>query len=116
MVEAEPQRGRGRELGIAAADPALREKAERDDKHQCARPPGACRSSAELMPVTMVSTKKPPASASDIRFEIVIVKRSLEAANAINAGNKRSLIASVSIIGTSSQMRCSVARDLFTSG
>ena len=53
---------------------------------------------ARLMPVTMVSRKKPPASASESRFEMVMVKRSLEAANAIRAGNSKSLIASVSMI------------------
>ena len=53
---------------------------------------------AKLMPVTRVSRKKPPASASESRFEMVMVKRSLEAANAIRAGNSKSLIASVSMI------------------
>jgi len=37
-------------------------------------------------------------SAKVTRFEIVMVKRSLEAANAIKAGNTRSRIASVNII------------------
>src|SRR5438105_8690147 len=40
---------------------------------------------------------KPPTSASVTRFEIVMVKRSLEAANAIKAGNTRSRTASVSM-------------------
>src|SRR3954465_11334278 len=40
---------------------------------------------------------KPPTSANVTRFEIVMVKRSLEAANAIKAGNTRSRIASVSM-------------------
>ena len=39
------------------------------------------------MPLSSASTRKPAASASDTRFEIVIVKRSLAAANAIRAGN-----------------------------
>ena len=37
-------------------------------------------------------------SASERRFEMVIVSRSLEAANAIRAGNSRSLIASISMV------------------
>ena len=41
---------------------------------------------------------KPATSASETRFEMVIVKRSLDAANAINAGNSRSRIASVRAI------------------
>ena len=49
-----------------------------------------------------MSRKKPPASASDSRFEMVMVKRSLDAANAIKAGNNKSLITSVTMItGTS---------------
>ena len=39
------------------------------------------------MPLSSASTKKPAASASDTRLEIVMVKRSLAAANAIRAGN-----------------------------
>src|SRR5690349_1015869 len=35
MVEAEPQRSCCGELGVAAADPALREKAEADDENKC---------------------------------------------------------------------------------
>ena len=50
------------------------------------------------MPVSSTTTKKPPVSASDSRFEMVMVKRSLEAANAISAGNSSSLIVSVTII------------------
>ena len=60
--------------------------------------PKACR----LMPVMSVSRKKPPASASDSRLEIVMVRRSLDAAKAIRAGNSSSLIASVSMHHTSS--------------
>ena len=88
MIEAEPQRGRGRELGVAAADPAAREEAEGDDEHDgsragmraaCRR--RSCRSSS-------ASTKKPPTRISETRLEIVMVKRSLEAANAIIAGKQ----------------------------
>ena len=39
------------------------------------------------MPLSSASTRKPATSASDTRFEIVMVKRSLAAANAIRAGN-----------------------------
>src|SRR5215211_5870692 len=39
------------------------------------------------MPPSSASARKPAASASDTRFEIVMVKRSLAAANAIRAGN-----------------------------
>src|ERR1700721_294616 len=41
------------------------------------------------MPLRRASTMKPATSASDTRFEIVMVKRSLAAANAIRAGNSR---------------------------
>ena len=41
------------------------------------------------MPLRMASARKPAANASDTRFEIVMVKRSLAAANAIRAGNSR---------------------------
>jgi hypothetical protein len=41
--------------------------------------------------------KKPATRASDTRFEIVMVSRSLQAANAINAGNNISLIVSASM-------------------
>src|SRR6267154_3977613 len=41
------------------------------------------------MPLSTARAKKPAASASDTRFEIVMVKRSLAAANAIKAGNSR---------------------------
>src|ERR1700720_2373775 len=41
------------------------------------------------MPPRTASTRKPTASASDTRFEIVMVKRSLAAAKAIRAGNNR---------------------------
>ena len=39
------------------------------------------------VPANSASAKKPPASAIEIRFEIVIVRRSLDAAKAIKAGN-----------------------------
>src|SRR6476646_278791 len=39
------------------------------------------------MPPSSASARKPATSASDTRFEIVMVKRSLAAANAIKAGN-----------------------------
>ena len=52
-----------------------------------------------LMPVTSASSTKPAASASDSRLEMVMVNRSLEAANAIKAGNSRSLIASNTMSG-----------------
>jgi len=39
------------------------------------------------MPLASATTRKPAASASDTRFEIVMVRRSLAAANAIRAGN-----------------------------
>src|SRR6266702_8072964 len=41
------------------------------------------------MPPAIASTKKPATSASETRFEMVIVKRSLAAANAIRAGKSR---------------------------
>ena len=39
------------------------------------------------MPLSKASAAKPKASASETRLEIVMVKRSLAAANAIRAGN-----------------------------
>jgi hypothetical protein len=60
------------------------------------RPPRARRAGARVcqdivraMPLSSASARKPAASASDTRFEIVMVKRSLAAANAIRAGNSR---------------------------
>ncbi len=44
------------------------------------------------------STKKPAIRISETRLEIVIEKRSLEAAKAIIAGNRSSLMASASMI------------------
>src|ERR1700686_1879087 len=41
------------------------------------------------MPLMRARARKPAASASDTRFEMVMVKRSLAAANAIRAGNSR---------------------------
>src|ERR1700738_5644749 len=41
------------------------------------------------MPLSSARARKPAASASDTRFEIVMVNRSLAAANAIRAGNSR---------------------------
>ena len=49
------------------------------------------------MPPNSARTRKPTTRANEIRFEIVMVKRSLEAANAIKAGNTRSRTASVSM-------------------
>jgi hypothetical protein len=40
------------------------------------------------IPSASASTKDPETSSSDTRFETVIVKRSLEAANAISVGKK----------------------------
>ena len=54
--------------------------------------------SASGMPVQIASTKKLATRASDTRLEIVMVSRSLEAANAIKAGNSSNLIASAIMI------------------
>src|SRR6185295_11360787 len=43
-----------------------------------------------LIPMTRANRKKPPMRISDTRFEIVMVKRSLDAAKAIIAGNSTS--------------------------
>src|SRR5437660_10743289 len=51
--------------------------------------------SAGPMPMASASARKPAASASDTLFEMVIVNRSLEAANAISAGNNSSRITSI---------------------
>jgi hypothetical protein len=45
--------------------------------------------SCGFMPLHVASAKKPPTRISETRFEMVIVKRSLEAANAIIAGKSR---------------------------
>ena len=49
------------------------------------------------MPLINAIATKPADQASVTRLEMVMVKRSLEAANAIKAGNTRSRIASVSM-------------------
>ena len=51
------------------------------------------------MPLAGASTKKPPARISDTRLEMVMVRRSLEAANAISAGNNISRMASATMVG-----------------
>jgi hypothetical protein len=51
-----------------------------------------------VIPVINASRKNPPASASDNRFEIVIVRRSLDAAKAMSAGKSKSLIASAAML------------------
>jgi hypothetical protein len=48
--------------------------------------------------VINASRKNPPASAIDSRFEIVMVRRSLDAAKAMSAGKSKSLIASAAMI------------------
>jgi hypothetical protein len=53
------------------------------------------------MPHMKARMKKLAIRASETRFEIVIVIRSLEAAKAISAGNSSNLIASASIDDTS---------------
>src|SRR5262245_33904732 len=52
------------------------------------------------MPVAIASRKKPAISASDMRLEIVIVSRSLDAANAISDGNNSSLMVSMTMTQT----------------
>ncbi len=61
--------------------------------------------SFRLMPLIKAIATKPPTSARVTRLEIVMVKRSLEAAKAINAGNTISRIASVSIVISSQRCR-----------
>src|SRR5215831_15277254 len=51
--------------------------------------------SAGGMPRASANARKPAASANDTLFEMVIVNRSLEAANAIRAGNNNSRIVSI---------------------
>jgi hypothetical protein len=41
------------------------------------------------MPLATATARKPATTAREMRFEIVMVKRSLAAANAISAGNNR---------------------------
>src|SRR5262249_1956444 len=63
------------------------------------QPAARCEStSAALTPPIAVSAAKPPTRISDTRLEMVMVRRSLEAANAIIAGNSVSLRASATII------------------
>src|SRR5262252_6675573 len=71
MIEAEPECRGCRELGVAAADDAASEQAERRDEHHAAG------------------------------GQMGKVRRSLEAANAIIAGNSASLIASATMIMSS---------------
>src|ERR1700733_439684 len=49
------------------------------------------------IPVSRARAKKPPARINDTRFAIVIVNRSLKAANASMTGNSVSLIASINM-------------------
>src|SRR5262249_37097065 len=63
------------------------------------QPAARCEStSAALTPPIAASAAKPPTRISDTRFEMVMVRRSLEAANAIIAGNSVSLRASATMI------------------
>src|SRR5262245_58381116 len=63
------------------------------------QPAARCEStSAALTPPIAVSAAKPPTRISDTRLEMVMVRRSLEAANAIIAGNSVSLRASATMI------------------
>ena len=96
MVETEPERGRGRELGIAAADPAAG-KEHKSDARTAAAAPAWASMSLGLMPLIKRHRDEAADQRQRDRFEMVMVKRSLEAANAIKAGNTRSRIASVSM-------------------
>ena len=102
MAKAEPQRGGGRYLGVSAADPAHRKAAESHNEHRRARA-DMRQHIVQPMPLISASARKPAASASDTRFGIVMVKRSLAAANAIRAGNSRSRVMS-RIIGLATRM------------
>src|SRR5262249_57561102 len=63
------------------------------------QPAARCESrSAALTPPIAASATKPPTRISDTRLEMVMVRRSLEAANAIIAGNSASLRASATMI------------------
>jgi hypothetical protein len=89
MVEAQPERRRRRKLGVSAADPAAGEECKGDGEHrQCGADVG--QHVGRLIPVASARAKKPATRISETRFEMVIVNRSLEAANAIRAGNSRS--------------------------
>ena len=50
-----------------------------------------------MKPHSAASIRKPNTSESEMRLEIVNVRRSLEAANAISDGNSNSLAASTNI-------------------
>src|SRR5580698_5135610 len=50
------------------------------------------------IPVSRARTKKPPTRINDTRFAIVIVNRSLKAANASMTGNSVSLITSINMV------------------
>ena len=106
LIEAEPQRGRGRELGVAAADPAAREEDEGDHQHGARGADMHADRRRAACPIMTASTKKPAIRTSETRFEIVMVSRSLEAANAISAGNSSNLIASASMTQTSIDRPC----------
>ena len=89
--ETEPQRGRGGELGIAAPDPTPREEDESHRQHQQAGQDMAS-DVRQRHPIMAAIRKKPTSSAIDRRFEMVMLTRSLAAANAIAAGNRPKII------------------------
>ena len=74
------------------------------------QPAETCKSvSAAFMSVIGAKTKKPPTSISDTRLEMVMVKRSLEAANAIIAGKSVHRMASA-IMGMARSFCASLAK------
>jgi hypothetical protein len=101
VVKAEPQRRGRRELRVAAADDAAENKPKAATR--TTQPAERCDTiSAALIPTIAANAKKPPKRISDTRLEMVMVKRSLEAANAISAGNSIKRIASATMIMLSS--------------
>src|SRR5262249_44258461 len=65
-----------------------------------------------LIPMTRANRRKPPMRISDTRFEIVMVKRSLDAAKAIIAGKSTSPSAVATMVDISQHIDHRVDRDV----
>ena len=88
MLPADPDRGRRGELGVAAADPAEGEHAEGEDEDAEAAGEMDQDVLAREPRRDSANGTNTATSAIEMRFEIVIVKRSDSAANAISDGEE----------------------------
>jgi enamine deaminase RidA (YjgF/YER057c/UK114 family) len=107
VIEAQPQRRGRRELGVAAAVQP-RANAERQGEHQAAG--AGCVHVGRAHTAGEREREKPPRRISDTRLEMVMVRRSLDAANAIIAGNNPSLMASAIMVMVSGAIGTALRR------